>query len=76
MYLMQLRTFISIQRLKARKKARSSTETKIAVEKETTVQENAMEEKLLGKKAISISWVVGNLFLSFQSSDANLEDTR
>ena len=61
---------------KARKKARSSTETKIAVEKETTLQENAMEEKLLGKKAISISWVVGNLFLSFQSSDANLEDTR
>lgn len=57
-------------------KARSSTETKIAVEKETTLQENAMEEKLLGKKAISISWVVGNLFLSFQSSDANLEDTR
>ena len=35
-----------------------------------------MEEKLLGKQVISISWVVGNLFLSFQSSDANLEDTR
>ena len=38
---------------KARKKAKSSAETEIAAENETTLQEKAMEEKLcLAKKVI------------------------